>query len=366
LIVTSDKNCVNASQEVVNINPKPTAAFNLLPANICIYDLVKTANISSGDNSFWNFGDGATASTRNPTHKYALPGTYQIQLISTTTFGCSDTITKTITIYGLPKFDFTATDTAGCPFFCTTFNGSAVTGSDPITNWHWLFNTGDASDGPSVSYCYQKNGQYSPSLVATSSHGCVDTVSKPFYIDVYPKPKPAFTVNPNEISIFQPTVIITDQSSTDVNHWLWNFGDTKTDSGAGPFTHKYTIDNSEYTVFLTVKNKYGCTDTVSLRIGVKSESTVYISNAFTPNDDGINDHFRPYCSGDYATADFEMDIYDRWGNLILKTNDLNYGWDGTLNGTTCQQDVYVYELYFTYKADGSLLKKMRGIVSLLK
>jgi gliding motility-associated-like protein len=59
-------------------------------------------------------------------------------------------------------------------------------------------------------------------------------------------------------------------------------------------------------------------------------------------------------------------IYNRWGQVILKTSDLNYGWDGYFKGTLCEQDVYVYEVYFTDKSDGSLIKKLRGIVSLVR
>jgi gliding motility-associated-like protein len=366
LIVTSTNNCISTSQELVNINPNPTAAFTTSPASICLYDMVKYANQSTGSINSWKFGDGTTSSVRNPFHQFAAPGNYQIQLITTTNFGCADTLVKTITIHDIPKIDFFASDTAGCPSFCTKFQSIVLPGSDSVTAWTWLFNSGDDASGSSVQYCYTRNGKYSPMLIAVSNHACLDTVTKPLYIHVYPRPKAAFSVNPGIITTYQPSIQINNTSSADVTNWWWHFGDTKTDSGAGPIIHNYSVTGDEYMVWLEVKNNFGCIDSTSLHLFVRPESEVYIANAFTPNGDGRNETFRPFCSGVYELADFEMDIYDRWGARLLKTNDLAKGWDGTYNGTICQEDVYVYDIFFTNKADGSFLYKMRGRVTLIR
>jgi gliding motility-associated-like protein len=366
LIVTSDKNCLGTATEVVNINPRPKADFTTSPANVCLHDQIKYANLSNGDNNQWNFGDGITSTLRNPFHTYATAGIHTIQLVSTTNFGCSDTISKTVTINALPVFNFTAQDTAGCPYFCTQYTGFPLSGTDSIKSWTWIFDPGDSQSGKSVNFCYRKQGKYSPELIATSVKGCVDTIRKAFFIDVYPKPLASFAVSPGLISIFQPSVQVLNTCSPDVTNWWWNFGDTKTDSGSSPAAHKYTITSDQYVISLRVQNSYGCVDTVSVVIGVQAESAVYIANAFTPNGDGINDHFRPYYTGVYELANAEMLIYDRWGQVILKTTDLNYGWDGYCKGELCQQDVYVYEVYFTDKTDGSQIKKLRGIVSLVR
>ena len=366
LIVTSTNNCISFVQEMVNINPPPVAAFTTSPVTICLYNPVKYANQSTGSVNFWNFGDGTTSTLRNPFHQFNAPGVYQIQLINTTSFGCADTLAKSVTVYNVPKVDFFASDTAGCPSFCTKFQSVVSTGSDSVNSWTWLFNSGDMADGAGVQYCYTRNGKYSPMLIATSSHGCIDTVSKPLYIHVYPRPQAGFSVNPSIVTTFQPNLVITNTSSTDVTNWWWHFGDSKTDSGAGPITHNYSSSGDSYMLWLEVKNNYGCTDSTSMQILVRPESEVFIANAFTPNGDGRNEIFRPYCSGLYETADFEMDIYDRWGALILKTHDLTKGWDGTFMGNNCQEDVYVYDVFFTNKADGSFLSKMRGRVSLIR
>jgi gliding motility-associated-like protein len=366
LIISSTNNCIGTSQEVVHLNPVPTASFSTSPASICMYDMVKYANQSTGSINSWTFGDGTTSGIRNPFHQFAAPGVYQVQLITTTNFGCADTLVKSVTIHDTPKIGFFATDTAGCPSFCTKFLSQVFAGSDSVTAWTWLFNSGDAANGSSAQYCYQRNGKYSPMLIATSKYGCLDTVTRPFYIHVYPRPKASFAISPGIVSTFQPGIQISNTSSPDVTNWWWDFGDAKTDSGAGPFVHTYSISGDEYTILLNVKNNFGCTDTTSLHISVRPESEVYIANAFTPNADGKNEIFRPYCSGVYEYADFEMDIYDRWGAQLLKTHDLSKGWDGTYMGNACQQDVYVYDVFFTNKTDGSFLYKTRGRVTLIR
>jgi gliding motility-associated-like protein len=297
---------------------------------------VKFTNGSNGTINQWSFGDGTSSTIRNPFHAYSNPGSDQVKLIVSTNFGCSDTISKTIQVFGLPAIDFVVSD------------------------------NGDNGTGANVTYCYTRTGKYAPLLVGTSNHGCSDTISKPFFIHVYPVPKAGFSITPNQISMLDPLIQFTNRSSPDATAWWWNFGDTKTDTGAGPLGHVYEFSDNQYTIWLKVKNQYGCTDSIAMLIYVNPESSVYVANAFTPNGDGMNDQFRPYCTGIYQSANYEMSIYDRWGLLLLRTTDLNKAWDGDFRGGACQQDVYVYDIYFTDKTDGSVLKKMRGTVTLLR
>lgn len=74
---------------------------------------------------------------------------------------------------------------------------------------------------------------------------------------------------------------------------------------------------------------------------VKPQLSLFVPNAFTPNSDGLNDYFNVSGKG---ITELTMQIFNRWGNLIFETNDLNEGWDGSLNGTECQQDVYVVKI----------------------
>ncbi len=364
LIVTSDKNCVSSSQQPVVIRPKPIVQFTA--SSVCFGSPNKFFNSSTGINDFWDFGDGTTDIVRNPNHQYLAPGTYNVKLVSTTSYGCVDSITSVAMVYDIPKFNFTMTDTSGCPEVCTTFNSQTMPGSAPIVSWIWLFDFGSTGSGNQDMHCYSEFGVYSPALIAITGNGCRDTVTKTSSITVYPKPNADFSFFPNPLSKFDPTAYFTDKSSSDVISWAWNFGDGTSSSVSSPGAHQYPLDKDEYLAHLIVTNNYGCIDTNFYLIKIQEESAVYVPNAFTPNEDGKNEEFRPYCTGDYEKANYEMVIYDRWGMLIYRTDELNKGWNGQLNDEICQQDVYVYVIKFWNKSEGTLLKKLVGKTTLIK
>jgi gliding motility-associated-like protein len=70
---------------------------------------------------------------------------------------------------------------------------------------------------------------------------------------------------------------------------------------------------------------------------------VYVPSAFTPNDDNLNDVFRPVIG---AVKTYEMNLYNRWGELIYSTKNIEDGWDGTVNNKPAQDGVYVYLIKF--------------------
>ena len=90
------------------------------------------------------------------------------------------------------------------------------------------------------------------------------------------------------------------------------------------------------------------------------ESTIWIPNSFTPNQDRINDEF-----GAYGTNidEFNMDIYNRWGELIFTSDKLEYRWDGYYRGNLCQEDIYVYKI--RYKTKNFKSKEIYGRVGLI-
>ena len=134
-----------------------------------------------------------------------------------------------------------------------------------------------------------------------------------------------------------PVINFFDKSS-DAISWQWDFGDSTYSTSQNPI-HTYA-DTGCYQVKLYIENQYGCRDTIPETVCIKDISSIYIPNAFSPNGDTHNEYFTV---AQYNYCEFEMYIFDRWGNLIFNTTNLQ-GWDGTANNSTeiVQEDVYVW------------------------
>ncbi|MCB9448303.1 MAG: gliding motility-associated C-terminal domain-containing protein [Flavobacteriales bacterium] len=150
-------------------------------------------------------------------------------------------------------------------------------------------------------------------------------------------PRAEFVPNPTEVLLLNPVINFFDKSS-DAITWVWDFGDSTTSTLQNPI-HTYA-DTGCYDVTLWIENQYGCVDSIPRTVCVKDITSIYIPNAFTPNQDGKNEYFTV---GEYNYCEFEMYIFDRWGNLIFETNNMR-GWDGTANNGAdiAQEDVYVW------------------------
>jgi len=100
---------------------------------------------------------------------------------------------------------------------------------------------------------------------------------------------------------------------------------------------------NNYNVFLAVRNQYGCKDTITKLVDIGPNYTFYIPNAFTPNDDGVNDYFTGKGIG---IKTYKMWIFDRWGEMVCYTEDIAKGWNGTIKGNhiDVKMDIYQYKV----------------------
>jgi gliding motility-associated-like protein len=147
--------------------------------------------------------------------------------------------------------------------------------------------------------------------------------------------------------MFDPVVAFNNQSSSDVNYWFWSFGDgdSLVNNTKNP-RHTYPGDTASFVATLIVHNAGFCYDTIKHLILIGPEYSFYIPNAFTPDGDGVNDEF--FGKG-VGIVEYQLTIFDRWGNFIFEADELNKGWDGKASGgaETAQQDVYVWKVALT-------------------
>jgi gliding motility-associated-like protein len=118
----------------------------------------------------------------------------------------------------------------------------------------------------------------------------------------------------------------------------------------------------EYTVTLIVENDHGCRDTATKVIDVNDAFTFWIPNAFSPNEDFVNDLFLPTGVG-YQEGTFKMRIFDRWGKQLFYTEDIHEGWNGTDEKTGQLQPQGVYTYIIHIYDDGNLMHKYVGIIT---
>ncbi len=345
LIVSTAAGCSDTASRPVTIYSQPNAIFN---SNVVCWgsattfeNLSTTAN-GTITNSFWNFGDGSTSSATNPTHVLLTQNdTFNVTLVVTTSLGCVDSVTQQVTTFPIPVFSFSPQQTSGCEAFTTGFNDNSTVSGGSIVNWLWNFGDGNMTFTQNPTHTYDSAGTYFVSLTVTSSYGCQMSDTLSFPVVVFPRPIAAFTATPDETSIYEPNIQF-NNGSQGATMWDWDFGDTETSIQYEPY-HTYP-DTGTYMVTQIAINEFGCRDTVQHPIRINGETSVFIPNAFTPNSNGLNDVFKPKL---YGVIEFQMLIFDRWGNEIFKTEDINEGWNGKIYGVgePVQQDVYVYKIF---------------------
>lgn len=372
LIVGTSKGCVKDITIDVTVHPSPKANFSANP--ICKGTPITFQDLSTPSaiiNSWhWDFGDiiNNISNQKNPTHIYDSSMVFYPKLTITSQYGCNDSIIVPINIPPLPEVGFDANKYEGCAPLCVNFIDLSYSGSDPIKKWNWTFGDGGASTAKSPPHCYPNPGIYTVSLAVETANSCKQSKTWIDMIKVYPFPKADFDPNPTETGISAPLINFTNKS-LGANYWRWTFGDGE--GGMAKDTSHIYKKAGTYTVWLYVKNQYGCTDSIAKEIVINPEWTFYIPNSFTPGvSGGVNDFF--YGKG-IGIKQYSIWIFDRWGNQIWTCENSGDNiewdtkpkegmpsgckWDGRVQSggpdmsggshALAQQDVYVWKVELT-------------------
>jgi gliding motility-associated-like protein len=254
--------CRDSVMVPITINPRPIADFSAPITSICQPSLtVNFLDLSTGGavGWEWDFGDGSPASTlQNPTHTYTAYGSYNVRLIATNGFGCTDTIVKpnyiiirraTISIPTLP--------TRGCiPY--TISPVPVISSVDLITSYLWDFGDGGSSILANPVYTYTTQGTYTVKLFITTSSGCIDSLVIPTAVRVGSKPIADFSAAP--IPVCGRQLVYFTDLSVPADEWNWDFGDSGMSTIQNP-NHSYN-DTGYFTIRLIATNN-GCPDTIT-------------------------------------------------------------------------------------------------------
>lgn len=353
-VLVSDANNCSAQASVLITEPQEIIVNVSPDAEICHGDSILIGSFAAGGTGAivvnWSHG------TSLDTCIVAPVVTTQYIAIAVDGNGCLNSDTLTVVVNENPLPVFTTSLTSGCIPLCPTFVD--VTTPPPgssIVLKEWDFGDNSTAEGSNVEHCYNTPGKLDVTLTLVTDKGCKRATTLDELIEVYPKPEPAFTIEPPVTDSFDPEVQFVNLSSGN-DLYEWDFGDGHF---SNQFSNKHTYaDTGYFKISLTATNSYGCSDSVSRYAWVKPYPSAFLPNAFTPNGDGNNDSF-----GVKATyfSNYEMNIYDRWGTLVFsQENASGVQWDGH----EAPDGVYVYNIRLL-DANGRVLK-YTGSVTLFR
>ncbi|MGB1039966.1 MAG: gliding motility-associated C-terminal domain-containing protein, partial [Flavobacteriales bacterium] len=320
----------------------------------------------------WSPSPSLTTPNSHTTIAQPQVGTNYQLIVTDTTGGCADTAyvyVEASTDY--PDIDISIDTSNGCEPVTVTFTNN----TDPsrIGTIEWDFgdgNTSTALTNPMV-HTYLSNGTYSVYVKITSPNGCVSDTTYTNLVEVYDIPVAFFNANPQPTNISSPNISFYDLSSSFVSQWTWDFGINlpgyATTSNLQNPRIKYPDNGSGvYTVTLIVGSPQGCFDTITKDVVIEGLYTLYLPSSFTPNGDGLNDEFGP--TGEQIDPkDYQFMIFNRWGEVLFSTSDVQETWTGRVNntGNLLPEGVYVWRILAT---DGNSKKQHEyiGHVTLLR
>jgi gliding motility-associated-like protein len=234
LVVTNTANCSNSITQTVSITQKPTSDFTV--ASVCSGITPTFVNLSStpaGANSYtWNFGNNSPLNySASPTYSYPISGNYSVTLFVTNTDGCSDVISKPLSIYGraVPNFSVPSV----CFNSQNHFTDLSITSLNPntasITTWVWNFagsGLGPANvQNPIYTYTNTTNltlnTVYTPTLFITTANGCKDSISLP--VTVYSLPTPNFTSDSVCLTKATTLMDVSNSNGNPFSNFAWDF-----------------------------------------------------------------------------------------------------------------------------------------------
>ncbi len=310
LVATSDNGCLSNVTNNYSFGASLSASFSLTgQSGICYtnansYSFVNTSSTGADINYLWDFGDGTTSNTFQPSHAYTAAGTYLVKL---TVFNAVESVatTQTIDLYHLPTASYilylntALTDISNgvkkcfAPGIDFSYMSSSTLAKGKM-HYGWSFGTTAVTyrDGDSVDYInpriiFDTAGTYPVKLKVTSDKGCVDSFTSIVKLSD-PHAKFDYSIDYGGDVYSNPAVSVTNNSydyGAILTNWNWSYSDGATSALQNPAVHHYTCGGS-YNLSLTITSEVPCFNTTSavVVIKVKPKAAFVISNPnYTPD-----------------------------------------------------------------------------------
>jgi gliding motility-associated-like protein len=225
----------------------------------------------------------------------------------------------------------------------------------------WDFGDGSTSDNPKTTHRYMIAGNYKIRLITQNSLGCTDTTYSS--VKIFTSPKAGFDIKfptAEKVLYDKEDFLLLTNTSKFGRRYLWDFGDGTMDENFEPLPHMYHLPG-QYYIKQYVWNDQGCKDSMIYLLNVETHIRIFIPNAFTPSNSKVNTYF---WVSTYNLVNFRILIYNRWGENVYESRDLNFKWDGTFKGSIVPIDVYIYLITAKDLLDRDV--KRKGQITILR
>jgi gliding motility-associated-like protein len=334
LVAISSEGCISDTNTThLAIRYKPGADFQF-SNRLCNNEVIKFTDISampqgaSGENIVkwsWQVDNNIGFNVQHPSLMLP-PGTHDVKLITETNFGCQRQLDTTFIVNAKPQIQLYINDS--CVF--RTIKYIATDLNNSTDKWLWDMGNGFNNDAAIINRTYSREGNHPLTLIGETNKGCRDTLYRPFAIF----DNKAFAGRDTVVAKGEPVQL--DAKGAPGTAYNWSPSTGLNDATiANPIA---ILDRDErYT--LRSFTKEGCDGYSQIYIKRYAGPDIYIPNAFTPNNDGVNEVFRVVPIG--IKAFNWLVIYNRWGEVVFRTTDQHLGWDGTHKGVRLPSGTFV-------------------------
>lgn len=311
------------------------------------------ANAEGGDLLNYSFSwDQGLGNSSEIVFEADSTNTYTVSLND----GCSDEATASTTINMHPDFDFQV-DTSNQ--VCFELDGWIKIIPSPAGNFTYAWEHDTTLTTDSI---VGVAGQFYEVLITNENTSCSKEAS--VTIPSFGQIVADFLAVPNDecVDLLNPEFYFIDQSIGGVEG-IWSFDDGSSLNYV-PFENIYHLyqDTGSYDVVLQITNDGGCFDQQVLRVCVLPKTLVIAPTAFTPNGDGVNDNFFLRTVG---VSKVLLSIYNRWGEKVFETDNVEDVWDGTFKNQKQEIGAYTWQVKF-YSLEDQTLQLEKGIVQLIR
>lgn len=317
-----------------------TPTFSICPGYPQSITATPSDGIGSPYNFVWSNGSNSTGATSTISANPFLTTTYDV----TITDGCESSplvLSCEVVVLPVPQPQFTVQDSSICEpavFFVTN-----TTDPTMIQSSAWAVSDGQTFiNQNSFTTIAMGAGDYAVQLIVVSPAGCIDSLTIPAFLHSNPKPTADFSWTPSAIYMFDTEVQFINQSAGGFSYdWSFQSGNPATSTLEDPISRFPEGEAGSYNAQLITTTEFGCQDTATFFVPVLQEVFIYAPNAFTPDGDEYNQSWFVTMAG-IDVFDFNLQIYNRWGETIWESNDISVKWDGTYNGEILPDGTYTW------------------------